>query len=184
MTIDRPHGLELVDLEALAGWMGDQGLGAGPITEVVQLTGGSQNVLLRFWPAVVSETPFGEVISNKLLEVEVLIGSPGLFWAAAGPEFGVLLGSSWRLGLSLSSWWALLGLLGRSWPQGRSKGRFRRSHRRFSKDASNEALDYGGLGWPFVRRLGLSLASSWPLGALLAARSVQGSILDGPKHRV
>lgn len=48
MTIDRPHGLELVDLEALARWMADQGLGAGPITEVVQLTGGSQNVLLRF----------------------------------------------------------------------------------------------------------------------------------------
>src|SRR5690606_38089651 len=47
-TIDRPHGLELVDLEALARWMADQGLGAGPITEVVQLTGGSQNVLLRF----------------------------------------------------------------------------------------------------------------------------------------
>ena len=48
MTIDRPHGLELVDLDVLATWMDSQGLGAGPIVDVVQLTGGSQNVLLRF----------------------------------------------------------------------------------------------------------------------------------------
>ncbi|WGM47257.1 hypothetical protein KOAAANKH_02132 [Brevundimonas sp. NIBR10] len=48
MTIDRPHGLELVDLGALTDWMDAQGLGTGPIVDVVQLTGGSQNVLLRF----------------------------------------------------------------------------------------------------------------------------------------
>ena len=48
MSIDRPHGLELVDLGDLAAWMDDQGLGHGPIIDVVQLTGGSQNVLLRF----------------------------------------------------------------------------------------------------------------------------------------
>jgi aminoglycoside phosphotransferase (APT) family kinase protein len=48
MTIDQPHGLELVDLLDLATWMDDQGLGSGPIVDVVQLTGGSQNVLLRF----------------------------------------------------------------------------------------------------------------------------------------
>ena len=48
MTIDRPHGLELVDLGDLARWMDDQGLGSGPIVDIVQLTGGSQNVLLRF----------------------------------------------------------------------------------------------------------------------------------------
>ena len=48
MTIDRPHGLELVDLGDLTDWMDAQGLGTGPIVDVVQLTGGSQNVLLRF----------------------------------------------------------------------------------------------------------------------------------------
>lgn len=48
MTIDRPHGLELVDLGDLAAWMDGQDLGSGPIADVVQLTGGSQNVLLRF----------------------------------------------------------------------------------------------------------------------------------------
>jgi len=37
-----------VDLERLAAWMDGRGLGAGPITEVVQLTGGTQNILLRF----------------------------------------------------------------------------------------------------------------------------------------
>ena len=48
MTIDRPHGLELVNLDDLATWMDGQGLGSGQIVNVVHLTGGSQNVLLRF----------------------------------------------------------------------------------------------------------------------------------------
>ncbi|CAN5246445.1 phosphotransferase family protein [soil metagenome] len=48
MTIDQPHGLELVNLHDLAAWMDGEGLGSGPIVDVVQLTGGSQNVLLRF----------------------------------------------------------------------------------------------------------------------------------------
>lgn len=48
MSIDRPHGLELVDLGDLATWMDGQGLGSGAIVDVIQLTGGSQNVLLRF----------------------------------------------------------------------------------------------------------------------------------------
>jgi aminoglycoside phosphotransferase (APT) family kinase protein len=38
----------LVPLEALAGWMDDQGLGAGPITAATLLGGGTQNILLRF----------------------------------------------------------------------------------------------------------------------------------------
>ncbi len=39
---------DLVDLDALAGWMDGQGLEAGPIGDAVQLAGGTQNVLLRF----------------------------------------------------------------------------------------------------------------------------------------
>lgn len=37
-----------VDLARLAAWMDDRDLGAGPITSVTELTGGTQNVLLRF----------------------------------------------------------------------------------------------------------------------------------------
>jgi aminoglycoside phosphotransferase (APT) family kinase protein len=38
----------LVPLEALAGWMDDQGLEQGPIENPRLLTGGTQNILLRF----------------------------------------------------------------------------------------------------------------------------------------
>ena len=37
-----------VDLDAVAGWMSEQGLGEGPLTEVSVVTGGTQNVMLRF----------------------------------------------------------------------------------------------------------------------------------------
>ena len=37
-----------VDIESLAAWMTDQGLGTGPLTDVAPLTGGTQNILLRF----------------------------------------------------------------------------------------------------------------------------------------
>lgn len=36
-----------VDIESLAGWMDGHGLGAGPITHVTPLAGGTQNILLR-----------------------------------------------------------------------------------------------------------------------------------------
>lgn len=37
-----------VDLDALATWMHERGLGAGPITNVRKLGGGTQNIVLRF----------------------------------------------------------------------------------------------------------------------------------------
>jgi aminoglycoside phosphotransferase (APT) family kinase protein len=37
-----------VDLSALMGWMDTRGLGEGPITEVCALSGGTQNILVRF----------------------------------------------------------------------------------------------------------------------------------------
>jgi aminoglycoside phosphotransferase (APT) family kinase protein len=37
-----------VDIESLAAWMTTQGLGEGPIGNVTRLTGGTQNILLRF----------------------------------------------------------------------------------------------------------------------------------------
>ncbi|KEZ18484.1 putative aminoglycoside phosphotransferase [Sphingobium yanoikuyae] len=36
-----------VDIESLAAWMTDQGLGSGPISNVTPLAGGTQNILLR-----------------------------------------------------------------------------------------------------------------------------------------
>lgn len=37
-----------VDTEKLAAWMAGQGLGTGPIADATRLTGGTQNILLRF----------------------------------------------------------------------------------------------------------------------------------------
>jgi aminoglycoside phosphotransferase (APT) family kinase protein len=48
MSVDRPHGIELVDFDALARWMDEQGIGKGRVEAVTPLTGGSQNVIVRF----------------------------------------------------------------------------------------------------------------------------------------
>jgi hypothetical protein len=37
-----------VDLDALASWIYERGLGAGPITNVRKLGGGTQHIVLRF----------------------------------------------------------------------------------------------------------------------------------------
>jgi aminoglycoside phosphotransferase (APT) family kinase protein len=39
---------ELVDAARLAGWMDEQGLGDGPLTDAERLAGGTQNILVRF----------------------------------------------------------------------------------------------------------------------------------------
>ena len=36
------------DLTAVAAWMSEQGLGEGPLEDVAEITGGTQNILLRF----------------------------------------------------------------------------------------------------------------------------------------
>ena len=41
-------GIEGVDLEQLARWMDAEGLGEGPLTALQPLSGGTQNILLRF----------------------------------------------------------------------------------------------------------------------------------------
>ena len=40
--------MNYVDLEAVAEWMSGQGLGEGPLQDVSSVTGGTQNVMLRF----------------------------------------------------------------------------------------------------------------------------------------
>jgi aminoglycoside phosphotransferase (APT) family kinase protein len=40
--------VDAVDLKAVADWMSEQGLGDGPLDEISAVTGGTQNVMLRF----------------------------------------------------------------------------------------------------------------------------------------
>ncbi|MDZ7673512.1 MAG: phosphotransferase family protein [Acidimicrobiales bacterium] len=40
--------IDHVDLDQLASWMDQHGLGEGPLADVTELTGGTQNILLRF----------------------------------------------------------------------------------------------------------------------------------------
>jgi aminoglycoside phosphotransferase (APT) family kinase protein len=40
--------VDAVDLKAVADWMSEQGLGEGPLDDVSAVTGGTQNVMLRF----------------------------------------------------------------------------------------------------------------------------------------
>ncbi len=40
--------MDAVDLKAVADWMSEQGLGEGPLDDVSAVTGGTQNVMLRF----------------------------------------------------------------------------------------------------------------------------------------
>jgi aminoglycoside phosphotransferase (APT) family kinase protein len=46
--LNDPHWQDLVDLNRLARWMDERGLGAGPICSPILLTGGTQNILLKF----------------------------------------------------------------------------------------------------------------------------------------
>ncbi len=48
-TVSEPHSdLDVVDLGAVAAWMDDQNMGAGPIESAELLGGGTQNILVRF----------------------------------------------------------------------------------------------------------------------------------------
>ena len=42
------HVTDHVNLQAVADWMSGQGLGEGPLEDVATVTGGTQNVMLRF----------------------------------------------------------------------------------------------------------------------------------------
>lgn len=50
MTDERPNPVDpsVVDVDVLARWMDDRGLGSGPLTDLTALAGGTQNLLLRF----------------------------------------------------------------------------------------------------------------------------------------
>jgi aminoglycoside phosphotransferase (APT) family kinase protein len=48
MPVDQPQGLDLIDFDRLLAFMDERALGLGPIEKIVQLTGGSQNVIVRF----------------------------------------------------------------------------------------------------------------------------------------
>lgn len=46
--MDPADKIALIDFSRLAAWMDEQGLGSGPLLEVADLAGGTQNILLRF----------------------------------------------------------------------------------------------------------------------------------------
>ncbi|GAA5210887.1 phosphotransferase family protein [Streptomyces thinghirensis] len=49
MSVDaRTYDPQVVDFRAVTAWMDDQGLGGGPVEHVTPISGGTQNVLLRF----------------------------------------------------------------------------------------------------------------------------------------
>lgn len=98
----------MLDLHRLAGWMDGQGLGAGQITNVVMLTGGTQNILLRFTRAgrdyVLRRPPehkranSDETMRREARVLAALAGSdvphPGLIAACPDPE---VLGAAFYL---------------------------------------------------------------------------------------
>jgi aminoglycoside phosphotransferase (APT) family kinase protein len=91
-----------VDLDRLTTWMDERGLGTGPLSEVTELTGGTQNVLVRFTRAgrayVLRRPPIhkrhnsDETMRREARVLAALAGSdvphPGLI--AAEPDVDVL----------------------------------------------------------------------------------------------
>ncbi|WP_103727647.1 phosphotransferase family protein [Novosphingobium sp. HII-3] len=98
----------LVDLDCLAAWMDGQGLESGVIDDVVPLTGGTQNVLLRFTrgartfvlrrPPLHSIANGSETMRREARILRALAGSdvphPGLIAACSDEE---VLGSAFYL---------------------------------------------------------------------------------------
>ena len=112
---------DLVDLGRLAGWMDSQSLGEGPITDPIQLTGGTQNILLRFERAgrvyVLRRSPSsprgdGNVTNRR--EARVLgaladsdVPHPRLIAACASPE---VIGGAFYLMEPMDGFNAVVGL--------------------------------------------------------------------------
>lgn len=99
MTSEQPPG---VDLDALRAWMDEEGLGSGPLEDVRQLSGGTQNVLVRFTrgdldvvlrrPPLHKRANSDETMRREARVLAALAGSgvphPGL--VAACPDVDVL----------------------------------------------------------------------------------------------
>lgn len=97
-----------VDLAALAGWMDGAGLGAGPLTGVERLAGGTQNLILRFMragrgyvlrrPPAVLRPSSNAAMQREARLLAALSGTdvphPGLIAACADPE---VIGASFYL---------------------------------------------------------------------------------------
>ncbi|NMD23898.1 MAG: phosphotransferase family protein, partial [Actinobacteria bacterium] len=89
-----------VDLDTLARWMDARGLGVGPLAEASLITGGTQNVLLRFTragrtfvlrrPPVHKRANSDETMRREARVLAALAGSdvphPGLIAAEPDPE--------------------------------------------------------------------------------------------------
>jgi len=103
--VEDPPG---VDLEALRAWMDGQGLGSGPLEDVEQLAGGTQNVLVRFTrsgrghvlrrPPLHKRANSDETMRREARVLAALAGSdvphPGLIAACPGTD---VLGAAFYL---------------------------------------------------------------------------------------
>jgi aminoglycoside phosphotransferase (APT) family kinase protein len=94
--------IDLVDVAALAGWLDEQGFPPGPVQHLVQLEGGTQNLLVRFCRAGTSyvlrrpsrhpRPRAGEIILREARVLEALAATdvPHPRWAATCADESVL----------------------------------------------------------------------------------------------
>ncbi|MDQ4421558.1 phosphotransferase family protein [Sphingobium sp. DEHP117] len=77
MKAAAPHRADALDCDALAAWLADIGAGAGDIREVRVLTGGTQNLILRFSfdnrNLVLRSPPVGSAAAAKLVAREAKV---------------------------------------------------------------------------------------------------------------
>lgn len=121
MTASTPTDIPGVDFAILDAWMDDQGLAAGKIEDVEELTGGTQNILLKFTrggrPFVLRRPPIhkransDETMRREARVLGALAGSdvphPGLI-AACGDE--ALMGAAFYLMEPVEGFNASVGL--------------------------------------------------------------------------
>jgi aminoglycoside phosphotransferase (APT) family kinase protein len=122
MNSDRAtQGVPGVDLDVLASWMTVRGLGEGPIEDPTLITGGTQNVLLRFGrdgeqyvlrrPPVHKRANSDETMRREARVLAALAGSrvphPGLIAAEPDPD---VLGAAFYLMQPIDGFNPTLGL--------------------------------------------------------------------------
>ena len=121
MSASPPNEIAGVDLAILDAWMDDQGLPAGEISSLEELTGGTQNILLKFSrggrefvlrrPPIHKRANSDETMRREARVLGALAGSevphPGLI-AACGDE--ALLGAAFYLMEPVDGFNASVGL--------------------------------------------------------------------------
>lgn len=111
----------LIDLDRLASWMDQHGLGTGPITQTERLGGGTQNILLRFTragtdyvlrrPPPVPRPESNDIMRREMRVLAALAGTevPHPRFIAGCPDEAVL-GAAFYLMAPVAGFNATLGL--------------------------------------------------------------------------